>query len=168
MAETTISQALRRIKKLKGQLAEHLSRAQAGVSFRSDALPAFSFSGSIEKADAARRELVHLESQLARTNASALVETDGDRITLAYAVRQLQELKSQIAWYRALPVRAHEDTSEESWSYNDDGKHVRTQVAWKCSLPEERRAAVVDGLQEQFDRLNDAVERANHATVLVV
>lgn len=167
MAEMTISQALRRIKKLKGQLADHLARAQAGVSFRVDSPPAFAFAASVERANAVRDELLGLESRLAVTNANTSFDFDGRKVSLASAVRLLQELKGQIAWYKALPVRAREDTSEESWSYNDEGKHVRTQIAWKCSLPEEKRAAVSEGLQDHFDRLNDAVERANHSTVLV-
>jgi len=167
MAEMTISQALRRIKKLKGQLAENLIRSQAGVSYRVGAPPAFAFTASVQKADAIRQELVQLESRLAVTNATARIDFHGDCPTIAFAIRQLQELKSQIAWYRALPVRAHEETSEETWDYDEGGKHVRTQVPWKCDLPEEKRATVVDDLQDQFDRLNDAVERANHATVLM-
>lgn len=167
MAEMTISQALRRIKKLKGQLADHLTRAQAGVAFRVDSPPAFAFAASVEKANAVRDELLGLESRLAVTNANTSFDFDGRSVSLTASINLLQELKSQIAWYKALPVRAHEDMNEESWSYNDEGKHVRTQVAWKCSLPEEKRAEVVERLQDRFDRLNDAVERTNHATVLV-
>lgn len=167
MSQMTISQALRRAKKLKGLISENLQRAQAGVSYRADSEPAFKFPTSMEKAGEARRELIEIEGRLAATNVATTVEFEGKAISLALAVRILQDLKAQIAWYRALPVRPQEDSSEESHDYSPEGRLIPVSVKWKCDLPEARRAEAVDGLQDRFDRLNDLVENRNHVTPLV-
>lgn len=168
MSEMTLSQALRQVKKLKGELKDKLERAKAGVSYKESSPPAFQFGRSVEQAEAASEKLVALQTRIAVTNALTKVDGVGDgQRPLAWAVRQLEELKSRIAWFKELPVRAHKDTKEEEWDFDDDHKRIRAQISWKCELPEADRASLTEKLQGEFDRLNDAVEKANHATVLV-
>lgn len=165
MTDMTISQALRRSAHLKGQIAEIKTRVQGSVSHRVDCLPAWPFSSLMEKMHAASLELLDLEVRLDVTKAATSFEFDGTRILLVQGVRNLQALKGQIAWVKALPVRAQEKTVETEVEYNGDG-HVRVQVPWMCHLPEAKRSDQVDGLQARFDALNDAVERVNNVTAL--
>lgn len=168
MSETlTISQALRRIKKIKGQLAESRARAANSVTHRFADQPAFSFGTCVEQADTLRKELVEMQARVALANAVTTVVWD-ERITpLCLATRLLDEYKSEIAWLRGLVVKAQPDVVEEETDYNVvSGKNDRRDVRFKCALPEAKRAAEVARVQDLFDRLNDAVEQANHKTTL--
>jgi len=166
MADMTLSQALRQVKKIKGDLKERLDRSKAAVTYKAENPPAFAFGQCTEQAETLRQKLVTLQTRVAVTNALTKVEIDGQVVVLAWAVRHLEELKSRISWLKELPVRAQKDTKEEDWDYDDDGKRRRVQVPWKCDLPEAERASQVEKLQADFDRCNDAVEKANHATIL--
>jgi hypothetical protein len=96
----TIAQALRRIKKLKGQIAEHTQRAQASVSYEKDKVPAFSFGEEMLLMKAAQLELVDLQSRVAVANAKATILDGEDVITHAEAIRRLQEIKGEIAFLK--------------------------------------------------------------------
>lgn len=185
----TISQALRRISKLKGQLREHLARAEAAVTHREDAPPAFPFGASLEAADAVAEELIRLEAALRVTNAQTTLQTNLpervrgpsfagtsterlvgliERMTLAEATCRLQEIKGRIAWLKGLPVRAQAETREQAGHAYDAARNVVIVYATvTCALPEARRADAVERAQAAFDVLNDAVEAANHRTELI-
>lgn len=165
MQEMTISQALRRVKKLKGQIAECRTRAEASVSFVKSKPPAFQFSEVFAEMGALQKELTELESRLSVTNAGTDIIHDGKTMTLFYAIRVLQETKGTIAWMRGLSVRAHESTIEDNlvWS---GGDHKNVEIEWTCKLPEVLKADLISKLQTSFDSLNDVVERANHSTTL--
>lgn len=165
MQELTISQALRKVKKLKGQIAECRTRAESAVSFVATKPPAFEFSDVFSEMGTLQKELTNLEARLSVTNATTKIDYDGKTMTLFHAVRHLQEMKGTIAWMRGLPVRAHEKTFEDNlvWSGAD---HKNMPIEWTCKLPEAIRSTLVSKLQDGFDSLNEVVERANHSTVL--
>lgn len=165
MSEQTISQALRAVKKLKGRLKEATDRASAGVSHRADQKPAFTFNQSLEQANKLRAELTSLVAQIRVTNAMTTIEHGGKKITVTEAVAKLEDLKGEIAWFKGLPVKAQDRVNETDWSY-EGGQRAQITIAWECHFPEAKRAAEVERLQDIFDRLNDAVERVNHVTVL--
>lgn len=163
----TISQALRRISKLKGQLKTQLDRAQAAVTHREDAPPAFSFGDSLEQADSLTEELVKLETALRVTN--AISQVVGVPMTLAEAICRLSEYKARIAWLKELSVRAQADTKDQAGFIRaTDGSGVvqAVTVGVKCHMPEATRAAAMEKAQAAFDALNDAVETTNHRTDL--
>jgi hypothetical protein len=169
MTEMTISQALRRMKKLKGQIAEHLDRATRAVSYAEKSPPAFDFAKCMEAAGAVRAELVALDAAVAVANATTELEFDGARMPLVQAVKTLQELKGQITWVKALPVQAQAEIVVETTEYaevNGDYKHVRVEKKHMCALPEAKRAELTASLQDRFDRLNDAVETKNHRAAI--
>lgn len=170
MSETlTISQALRRIKKLKGQLAEQRARAANSVSYKTTERPAFDFSSSVEAANVARKELVALQAAVSVANAETSVEWEGQTIRLCHATRLLDEYKSEIAWLRTLAVKSQSEVMEHEIEYDDEArKHVRRDVPWKCALPEAKRAGEVERVQGLFDKLNDAVETTNHKTKVTI
>jgi hypothetical protein len=165
----TIAVALRRIKKLKGHIAEHSARAQQGVSYVSGKAPAFRFQQAMALLDEARGEMLDLESRVAIANAKKMVvEPGGDKITLAFAIRLLQEMKGQIAFFRGLVLRT--DTvreREQDWN-EEQMKHIVrvNEVVYVSDLSEQDRDACIKELQDAFETLNNVVEEANH-TVLV-
>lgn len=165
----TIAQALRRIKKLKGQLAEHSARAQQGVSYVQGKAPAFRFQESLLALRAVREEMLDLESRVAVANAKKLVtDAAGNKVTLTRAIRRLQEWKGEIAFLRGLSLRA-ETVREKETDWDDDQlKHLTrvTEVVYVSDLTEQERDAQVKTFQDAFEVLNNAVEEANH-TVLV-
>lgn len=165
MSDMTVSQALRQTKKIKGKIAELTARASQSVSYKLGHEPAFGYQETVDALGKKREELVELETRVAVTNATTAFEFDGVSRLLTWAVRRLQELKSEIAWLRGLPVRSQMSSTEKEIEYAHGG-HVTVEVSWKCELPEAARSAKADSLQEVFDRLNDAVERVNHATPL--
>lgn len=165
----TIAQALRRVKKLKGQIAEYSTRAQQGVSYLSTKVPAFRFAEAMVALKAARAEMLDLESRVVIANAKkTLTISDGRKVTLALAVRQLQELKGEIAFLRGLTFRS-ETVREREIEWNDDQmKNLTrfTEVTYQSDLTEQDRAAQIQVLQDAFEDLNNLVEEANH-TVMV-
>lgn len=163
----TLSQALRREKKLKGQIKEALDRAEAALVHREDQPPAFNFQSQLERAEAARSELIAIET--ARRNRSAATSLDyaGRSLTLTEAVVVLQELRSRIAWLRGLPCRAHAEQVEETVEWDgENNKRLKVTHKFLCALPEQKRAEMVDALQTEFDNLNNLVEVIDHKTPL--
>jgi hypothetical protein len=163
----TISQALRHASKLKGQLAALQARATSSIYFATESPPAYKFSECIEKHAEVERELVALETKMAVTNASTLVAFEGQELTLAFAVKSLQALRSRIAMLKGLTVQPQESMTVSNTEYGEDGKFITKKTAYTCAFPEAKRDAEVERLQERFDRLNDVVEKINGSTPLI-
>lgn len=166
--DMTISQALRKISKLKGEAKEQFARASNSVFFNIDNPPAFAFSSSLELADKTVAEIVKFETALRITNASTKIEWQGRKLTLSEATCILQQAKGKIAWLKTLNCQAQEERVEESKQRDVYEQTWTTKKnVFKCALTEAKRAEWVKREQDQFDALNDAVETANHRTSLV-
>lgn len=165
----TVAQALRRIKKLKGQIAEHQQRAQAGVSYDQTKVPAFRFKESVEAMFALQDEVVALESRVAVANATATVNALGEgEIPMARAIRTLQELKGRIAFLKGLHLRS-ETVKDRQVEWDDvEMKQIArvTETTYVSDLSEQDRDQQVKTLQDRFETLNNAVEDANHQIVV--
>lgn len=162
--KVTIAQALRRIKKLKGQIAEHTQRAQQSVSYDASKVPAFCFVEEVAATKVAQTELVDLQSRVAVANAKATVQDGNDTITHAEAIRRLQEVKGEIAFLKGLNLR-NEVVKDRSQEYDDiEMKQIVrvTEVTWKSDLSEKERDQQVKSLQDSFEVLNNVVEDRNH------
>lgn len=160
----TIAQALRRIKKLKGQIAEHEQRAKAGVSYDVNKVPAFSYGDSVNAMFALQDEVVALEARVAVANAKKSVQDGTNKVSLAQAVRTLQELKGRIAFLKGLHLR-NEVVQTRTNDWDDvEMKHINrlVETTFKSDLSEKERDQQVRALQDRFDVLNNAVEEANH------
>ena len=167
MGTMTVSQALRRIKKIKGALTEHLDHAARGVTHLADQEPAFAFKASLELAGAARTEMLDLQASVAAANVKTIVDFDGEPMSLARAARTLAELKGEIAWVRSLSVKDQSKTVEATQVYDArTSAYVHGSRTWTCHLAEVERVKLVTSLQDKFDRLNDLVETANHKTLV--
>jgi len=113
--------------------------------------------------------MLDLESRVAVANAKKTVTNDfGTKITLAQAIRHLQEWKGEIAFLRSLNLRAETVREKETDWDEDQSKHLTrvTEVVYVSDLTEQERDIQVKLFQDHFERLNNTVEEANH-TVLV-
>jgi hypothetical protein len=162
----TISQALRRAKKLKGNLAELSERALACVTYPAEDPPAFSYASTVDAIRDTRVTLINLQTDIARANANTSIDVEGKQVTLAYAIRLLAEIKSEIAWTRSIKSKAQERTAEAAWAVDPKGERVMVNRAIQCHVPEARKVEMVARLQDRFDKLNDLVETANHRTLI--
>lgn len=164
----TIAQALRRIKKLKGIIAENQQRASAGVSYDVAKVPAFRFQEAFAAMTQAQLEMVDLEARVAVANAKSKVEHKGNKILLAQAVRLLQELKGQIAFLKGLHLR-NETVKDRQQDWDDtEMKHITrwTETVFKSDLTEQDRDRQVKEIQDTFEVLNNAVEDVNHTVTV--
>ncbi len=162
----TIAQALRRIKKLKGRMAELTARAAGSVSHLVDKKPAFDFQATRQEIGTVREELIKLEAAVTRANATAKVEYDGRAMTISEAVRRLQEIKAEIAWLAQLSLREGTEVRQDVDYDALTGRNVvrKIETTFVTALAETQRVAEIDALRDRFERLNDAVESANHRT----
>ncbi len=168
MSKMNIAQALRRIKKLKGRMGELTARASGSVSYEADKKPAFDFRKTRDEVAAVREELVMLESSVARANAAAEIECDGKRLTVAEAIRRLQECKAEMVWLGQLGLRSGIERRMERDYDEASGRTVlvKHETQYVADLSEVERAAEIESLRGRFERLNDAVEAANHRTAV--
>jgi uncharacterized small protein (DUF1192 family) len=164
----TIAQALRRIKKLKGLIAENEQRAKAGVSYDVTKVPAFRFRESLDKMFALQDEMVALEARVAIANATATVQ-DGDRVvSMALAVRSIQELKGRIALLKGLHLR-NETVKDRQTEWDDnESKHITrvSETVYMSDLTEQDRDSQIKSLQDHFEVLNNAIENVNHEVMV--
>ncbi|MCX6782280.1 MAG: hypothetical protein NTW66_04155 [Candidatus Magasanikbacteria bacterium] len=161
-----ISQALRRVKQLKGRMAELSLRAAGSVSHTKDEAPAFDFTVTRAEIASVRGELVALEAAVAVANATTAIEFEGKTLTLAAAIRQLQEYKAEMAWLSQLRLQSGTFVSREAEYDEATGRHVtrKVETTFVSHLSEQARVAEIDQLRERFAALNDLVESANHRT----
>lgn len=167
MADLTISQALRKIKDIKGRLSKHQENAKGSVLYLEKDKPAYSFKSEVESADSLGRDLLRHQTAVAVANATTAFDWEGRKVLLTWAVKRLEELKGAIKWHNELSVSAQADKVDEAWEYaeiNGRTERVKTERKWKCELPEAERAKRVQSLQDEFNRLNDQVETINHRT----
>lgn len=164
----TIAQALRRVKKLKGQIAEHTQRAQQSVSYVKGNVPAFRFDSEVASLRAAQIEMLDLQSRIAVANAKATVSFGNDTITHAEAIRRLQEMKGDIAFLKSLVIR-NETVKTRDQEYDaTSGRYVpiTTETTFVSDLSEKDRDKQVRDLQDGFEALNNAVEDHNHKVTI--
>ena len=164
----TIAQALRRIKKLKGQIAENEQRAKAGVTYDVTKVPAFRFQEAADKMFATQDEMVALEARVAVANATAMVVDGSQTISMALAIRTLQELKGRIAFLKGLHLRNETVKDRQSEWDDTEMKHINrvTETVYVSDLTEQARDSTIRTLQDRFETLNNAVEDANHTVVV--
>lgn len=167
-----IATALRRIKALKNTIGTLTSRMKTTVLFDADAAPAFEFEKIVAEREAAVSEMLVIEAKVAGKNAT--VRIDGGHGPLAIAaIRELQELKSQIALYNELPTQPREERIVKSetvdWDYEQQPPRrvkVEVQTRFLCKLPEAEKAKKIEELKSRFEQLNARLESFNHSTFI--
>ena len=164
----TIAQALRRIKKLKGLIAEHSLRVKQGVSYISTEVPAFRFENEMNALLDTSEELIDLESKVAVANAMAMIVDGSSKMTLAKAIRTLQELKSTISLYQSLNLKSGiEKVRTNDWDDALEKSVSRVEELVRVTdLTEQDRDKIVKRMKDRFESLNNSVEDANHASFI--
>lgn len=163
---TTVAQALRHTKKLKGRIDEARARAVQSASFYTDSPPAFDFAEQLARADAASAELAQLEADIAGSNGATRVSYGNRSVSVAWCVRMLSELRGRIAWLKALPVKAQASMNELVSVHTPGVGYQQMARPVECKLPEAAKAALVERLQDEFDLLNAIVEASNQTTTI--
>ena len=175
----TLSQALRRLKKLKGELSKQNERINDAIMYRKDKEPAFAYEESVAVRKKARTHLIVLSTVLAEANATHHVTFQEEKISLAGVLHILQELKAQIAEYKGYApfselrnsrettdvkkVEAHEDVTDEEGNYKGQRKVIQEEkVIIVCNVTAAERAEKIEALEKEFEELNDMLEKANH------
>lgn len=179
MAQITISQALRRIKKLKGELAEYKQRTETAVVHDEKKAPAFSFEDSWEGYVATKAKLVCLEAGVAEANATTRITLDHSvpslkgigrddvACSLSLIIRLLQEMRAEIALLQGLHSRVDKTEVETSTDFGlDETGEIST--TYLCHMTQAERAEAVKKEQDAFEYLNNLLETANHKTLVEV
>jgi len=160
----TIAVALRRIKKIKNQISELSDRAQMSVSYSEKNVPTFDFDEEVKKLDSKKRTLVKLEAAVAVANATNSITFKKELVTLAEAIRRLQELKDDISFYQRLPIfEGVRQEREHCYDEVNGNSYVKTvDIKWLSKLSEKERIEKIDALKNEFEDLNNILESANH------
>lgn len=168
MTQLTISQALRRVKRAKGRVAELKTRAAQSVSYLAEQKPTFDFKATRVELAAAKEELIGLETSIACANAVNTVSFQGKDITLAEAIRRLQELKDDMSWLAHLTLRSgKERTREYEWDAQGERQvQVTRETVYASDMSEPERVKEMDNLRDRFESLNGLVESANHRVLV--
>lgn len=165
-----ISEALRKIKKLKGQLAIEDKRFVSSVSWQDDKLPVYNFAETEDAINQISSELVSLEAVVAEANAVTKVNFKDKEVSLAWLIRHLQEIKAKISKYESLHIR-QEIVETSEYVYDEDkDKNIRIKklVAFKSAISERDKDKRVQDLKDDFETANKLLEEMNHKTILVL
>jgi len=189
----TVSQALRRISRIKGELQTWQTRLAASVVYEKGKEPAFSYTQCLSKVTPLREELVDLAARIAEANGKAHVTYNGKKMTLARCLRVLAELKGACASNKALLDTA---TTDDEARYGQNGIRAKritnleretTKIQMVADdkgrkrperVPATEKYSVVSEVtindatealekaQSAFDQLNALLEAANHTTLV--
>lgn len=162
-----ISEALRKIKKLKGELAIETKRMQETCSWL-ETKPEYDFLESEKKVVELKSKLVDLESKVALANATTKVKIGGADVSLAWVIRSLQEIKSSIALYEGLLIRNDKQVEKER-VYDENYEKFsieKIEKQWSSAVSVRQRDEHVASLKQKFEDFNAVLEKANHETIL--
>jgi len=162
----TPSQALRRIKEIKGRISTLTMRVRQSVCWEGEDNPTFEFKAVLEQRQELVAELVSLKTRLMRTNCSATLEFEGSTLTIQEAVFLMAEMKGELELYSSL--RISEGVRKEHAGHDPNtGRMIFDDIKLHSAMREIERLEKVEKLEERISQLNDAVESANHRTDLV-
>ena len=168
MAKMTIAQALRKVKKLKGDLADLNAKVKMGCTFEKTKVPAFSFSDSYKKFKETSQELIELQSKIAIANSKNSIKVDKRSISLALAARETQEIRSEISLLKELLIRNEVvKTPDRNWDEITEKYVLKiTETEYVSSLSEIERDTMIKELEAKYESINNALESANHSVTV--
>lgn len=167
-----INQALRRLKIIKGRIAQWEQHADQSNIVEENTNPTYTFEECVSERKKALEELLQLSAAIAETNAATKITCDTTTMTLAAAIRKLDNIKAEIAWLRRIPVLAQTTVTtkraKEEWDAKERTRiYIEVPYVQTCSMDARKQERLLERLQEDFDKLNTLVEGANHSTTLV-
>jgi hypothetical protein len=183
--ELTISQALRRRRKLKGLISTYTNRIEESLVYDEKKPPTFSYEESSKLMEQAKFELVSLEDAVAFANATHWIPFKGESVRLTWVIRALAEIKGDISRYERYKDHSYllaerktvqtddvPDLSQVTETTAISGgilrKHPLKTVTKTTisSITSKECADKIQSLQDEFEALNDLLEAANHGTVV--
>lgn len=163
----TISQALRRIKELKGKVAQLDRRMQESVCWSEPgAKPVYNFAGLAEEREIVVAELVTLKGRLAKTNSTTTLVVLDRKLSVQTAVFLLAELKGRKDMIASLSIREGE-FKESTHAYDERGRAVFETKRMVTALGLLARDEQVASLEKSIAEINEVIEDTNHRTALV-
>lgn len=169
----TVAAAIRRIKKLKGELGVLDARLKSAVVYVEGKEPPFLFGETMMRREEKLSQLLQLQTALSISNAATSFSYRGGAVSVAWAIRKTQEIKALASLYAELPVRDRrrdvETKRETVWDDVTD-KHVREAVetVYVSAITKVDQAAAIESLTAEFEELNTALEACNHDTKIEV
>jgi hypothetical protein len=165
----TVAQALRRIKELKGKIAQTTSRMQLCVSWvEPGPKPIYSFDELEKERMALTDELTDLKTRLIKTNSLTEIEmTNPDgKISIQEAIFVLAEVKAYREFLKSLLIKEGE-AMKETGEYNALGHPVRVPVKICAAIGLRKRDDLIGRVEEQISKIHEVIEAANHRTDLL-
>lgn len=167
----TIAAALRRIKKLKGEIATLDGRIRHSACHIEGKEPPFAFEASTASRREKVAELTRLQTLVAVSNARTSFAHGGMGVLSVEAIKRLDEIKSEIALLNGLPIRDRvRDVEIESESEWDDASRrsvtVKKEIVHLSAMSRVAQAEAISKLTAEFEALNVALEACNHSTFI--
>lgn len=181
MPETiTISDALRRIKAIKGDIARWSALfANSNVWIEDQPRPAYA-SGEIEKnLQALTNQLVKLKTALAIANASTYITfSSAEEAQSRFSSKQqmslvevnclLSENKSRQTVYAALVTLSEPESTIRRAAYAPTGQVTQVEVKQHSPVTTRVKDQALKNLRDEFAYLNSLLERANNTNTIEV
>lgn len=180
--QLSIAQGLREVKKLKGELGKQKGRVQNALVYVKGEEPPFAFTEAMEKLNAARRSLIKISTEIAVSNAVTAIAVGSDqtnKITIAQALREMAEIKDEISWHKGFfNLQKEKETKTEREVATGEVELISqgpnrqiqrpikkiVEITTISNITIAESAARIEELQERFEKINIAVEQANHST----
>jgi hypothetical protein len=124
MSKLTVSQALRAVKSTKGRIAELKTRVAQSVSHVDGVETTWDFETSKSDLAKAKERLIGLKSAIAIANATTFITFEDRELTLAEAIRRLEEFKDEMAFLPTLHLRASSARRSSSGMRRRSGRCV--------------------------------------------
>lgn len=174
MARMTVSAAIRRVKKLKGLIAERDGRLKESAVFLETKVPAFTFNDSFGEREKLVSEMIRLQTAIAESNAKTKISGSAPEApSVAWVVRRLDEMKATIKMLKDFPFRAknREEVVEETREWDETVTKqitVRKTLIWISAMAQAERAKRVEAMTDAFEALNNELEVSNHSTSIEI
>lgn len=167
-----ISEGLRAAKKLKAQISELQGRMRNCVIVEKGADNEDNFPELHKQYTAVVGELAELETRIALANSAKEVELSvagvPAKVPLGFLVRRAAETKGHIKFLKELPTQHKPEKIEDYEKYvlDDEGNHKRvtTRRTMVCTFVESQKRGSIELLQQMFDAMDAAINKANHET----
>lgn len=165
----TIAQGLKRMKVLKGYIAELESRATKAVRWVGENHPAYVFDDVVAKRRCCVVELTAVNTAVEEANSRVKVEFHCARISLKGLIKRRAECASEITFLRGLSVgiRSEEVTEVPSAEWDDTtGRRVPVvrKTTTHFALTEVERDEQIEDMEKLLAELDSCLEAANHRT----
>lgn len=171
MTQMTAGAALRRIKKIKGEIAELDKLIKSSAVFLENKPPPFAINDLLGKRKEKVDEMLDLQTRLHTSNAGASFSFEGRTVKVNFAVRALDEIKALISLLQGLPVRDRSPDTEPDRVLEIDPTtrqpfYREAQKIFISPMTKVEQLKAISALNDEFDALNAELEACNHRTFI--